>query len=440
MVRQSATQARLFVVVVVVSVLLMVFTVTLASRVSNGFMREQIAYQRNFLLVEPAIDDWTTCISLLSFSGDLDGRSVLYRASMVSLPVDISEAPCDELIKWVDAESGGDIRSGTYARYWFGGAASVRLLSAASAGLDAARTVIALLWIFALAIYFGFLWQRTGIITALLATGVPFLTTDLVSALKAPHTALTFTASLVLGITVMLSRRSNELVILFATGLWLPFFDPLTHPTFYLYVVMAPIFLHSFQHQGSALVQTRKLVGLGAISVLGYTLSWVAKWSFAAVFGDGLAVFRDSFSQILFRAGGTVDDQPLGLMDGVAGNLREYLERPFTTTIISVFVVYAIFSFVLRRARSIRLELAHVALCIGIGVAPLVVYVVLKSHSFEHSWMTYRSLAMSLGVSLACLYLRDDRIFGKSESGNVAADLKLNDRRVTTKFTSWSPR
>ena len=57
MVRQSMAQVRSFVIVVVISVLLMVLTVTLASLVSNGFMREQIAYQRNYLLVEPAIDD-----------------------------------------------------------------------------------------------------------------------------------------------------------------------------------------------------------------------------------------------------------------------------------------------------------------------------------------------------------------------------------------------
>ncbi len=395
----------------VASLLLMVVTVTLASRVSNSFMREQIAHQRNFLLAEPGIDDWTTCISLLAFAGEPEQRSVLYRASMVALPVEIDEAPCDELTKWIDAESSRDITSTTYARYWFGGSAVLRLLSTFTAGLEATRTVIAALWVIGLALYFSLARQRFGVISCLLLLGAPILTTDFLSALKAPHVALSFLASLVFGIVTMASSRSHTNMILFIFGFWLPFFDPLTHPVFYFYIAVAPVVLSFFKSHESATVLARNCLLLGVHWVLGYGLSWMMKWSFAGVFGDGLAVFRDSFSQVLFRASGDVDGKPLGFLDGLNANVSEFVDRPFATTLVAVTVLYSFVSIVIRLRRDVPIDFEGVVLSFIIGLAPQATFVLLKSHSFEHSWMTYRSIAIAIGLSLACLYLRDGRLF-----------------------------
>jgi hypothetical protein len=111
----------------VCSVVLMIITVMLAALVSNKFTKEQVAYQRNFLLVEPGIDDWTNCISLMAFAGSPLDKSLAYRASMVSFPVSIEDAPCDELEKWIDSDSMMDLQSETYSRYWFGSSAIVRI-------------------------------------------------------------------------------------------------------------------------------------------------------------------------------------------------------------------------------------------------------------------------------------------------------------------------
>jgi hypothetical protein len=411
MVQTVLKQSKPLFIGMVASLLLMVVTVMLASSVSNRFMREQIAYQRNFLLAEPAIDGWTTCISLLAFAGEPEQRSVLYRASMVALPVEIDQAPCDELTKWIDAESSRDINSTTYARYWFGGSAVLRLLSTFTAGLEATRTLIAALWVIGLALYFSLACQRFGVISCLLLLGAPLLTTDFLSALKAPHVALSFFVSLVVGIVTMASSRSHTNVILFLFGFWLPFFDPLTHPVFYFYIAVAPVVLSLFKSHESATVVARTSLLLGVHWVLGYALSWMMKWSFAGLFGDGLVVFRDSFSQVLFRASGDVDGKPLGFLDGLNANVSEFVDRPFATTLVAVTVLYSLVSILIRLRRDVPIDFEGVVLSFIIGLAPQATFVLLKSHSFEHSWMTYRSIAIAIGLSLACLYLRDDRLF-----------------------------
>ena len=99
MVRTDFRRLTYLPVLAVCSVALMIVTVMLATLVSNKFIKEQVAYQRNFLLVEPGIDDWTNCISLMAFAGSPLDKSLAYRASMVSFPVSIKDAPCDELGK-----------------------------------------------------------------------------------------------------------------------------------------------------------------------------------------------------------------------------------------------------------------------------------------------------------------------------------------------------
>ena len=415
MVLKVSKKRTLPVVLVMGSFLLMFATVTLASRVSNDYMREQIAYQRNFLLVEPAIDEWTTCISLLAFSGQPEHQSILYRASMVALPVQIDEAPCDELKKWVDAEVTRDISSTTYARYWFGGAAIMRLLSSVTAGFDAARTVIAGVWVILFALYFSLCRLKFGALPIVIFAAVSFFTTDLIAALKTPHVALSFIASLLFGIAMMVFPRSNESLLAFAFGIWLPFFDPLTHPVFYVYVALTPVVLRMYALNEQTLGKAKTLSRLGLTWAVGYSLSWIVKWTLASIFGEGFSVYRDSFDQVIFRASGAVNGKPLGFLDGIYANIDEFLHRPFATTLIAIVAVYTLTSIVLRLRNGLKIGLTNFLLCFSIGLAPLLNFLILKSHSFEHSWMTYRSLGTSFGLALACLYLSDGDLFSSRD-------------------------
>lgn len=208
------------------SVVLMIITVMLATSVSNKFMKEQVAYQRNFLLVEPGIDDWTNCISLMAFSGSPPDQSLAYRASMVSFPVSIKDAPCDELVKWVDSPSSADLQSETYSRYWFGSSAVVRILSSVTSGLEATRRLIFILWLVAFAIYLSISVRRVGLLPVLLFVGPLFMTTDFSSALKTPHTSLSFLSAVFFGICAIKLDKQFAVQIIFLSGVWLPFFDP----------------------------------------------------------------------------------------------------------------------------------------------------------------------------------------------------------------------
>lgn len=409
-------------VIAVVSIATMILTVILSAAVSNKYMKEQVAYQRNFLLVEPEIDEWTNCLSLMAFSGQPEGKSLAYRASMVSFPVTIDDAPCDELLKWIDSESQADLKSSTYARYWFGSSAILRIVSVLTSGLDATRTLIYVGWIISLIIYVCLMRRKVGVIQTTLFLLPLFLATDFGSALVAPHVALSFLGALVFGIGALTASDRNVKVISFNFGLWLAFLDPLTHPSLYVLIVVGPFALYRFGVRGSLWSESRTVLVAGISSVLGYFLSWFAKWTFASLFGGGVSVFRDALSQAAFRTSGVVDEKVPGALEGVQANVREFVGRPFASTFIAVLVVYVIVSTIIRWRRSEPLDLLRAAVYVVIGLSPLSVYLGLRSHSVEHNWMTYRPLALSIGLALACFYGRDKELFSSSnaQGGNPA--------------------
>ena len=414
MVLNSLWRGMSLVTMALCSVVLMIITVMLATSVSNKFMKEQVAYQRNFLLVEPGIDDWTNCISLMAFSGSPPDKSLAYRASMVSLPVSIKDAPCDELVKWVDSPSSADLQSETYPRYWFGSSAVVRILSSVTAGLDATRRLIFTLWLVIFAVYLSILSKRVGLIPALLFVGPLFLTTDFSSALKTPHTSLSFLSALLFGISALKLRNRFAVQTVFLSGVWLPFFDPLTHPLLYFFVVVGPLIIESAGTVRDPRGQVRQFVGLGLYWTTGYVISWLAKWTFAAAFGGGISVFQDVFSQVLFRSGGKVDGTTPGMLEGVTSNFREYLSMPFASSLIAIFFVYATLSSAIRIAQRRPILIRETIYFVGVALSPVALFALLKSHSVEHSWMTYRTLAVSFGVALASVFATDRDLFAES--------------------------
>lgn len=397
----------------VFSIVLMIITVILAASVSNKFMKEQVAHQRNFLLVEPGIDDWTTCISLTAFSGQPSDKSLTYRASMVAFPISIDDAPCDELIRWIDSSSSSDLESDTYPRYWFGSSAIVRLLSSFTAGLDATRRLIFTTWVIVLSAYIALLAKRVGLTSTLLAVGPLFLTTDFSSAMKTPHTALSFSSALLFGIGLLLSPSRFVFRIVFLFGLWLPFFDPLTHPVLYFFIVVGPLIIESAWSVRGPTHQAKQFIQVGSFWATGYVVSWLAKWAFAAVFGGGISVFSDAFSQVLFRSTGNVDGTAPAVLDGVIANFQEYLSMPFASALVAVFTVYVVLSMAIRGARQKLNLLTERIYFLAVALSPVALFVVLNSHSVEHSWMTYRTLALSFGVALASMYNRDRDLFAE---------------------------
>jgi membrane-associated HD superfamily phosphohydrolase len=145
----------------------------------------------------------------------------------------------------------------------------------------------------------------------------------------------------------------------------------------------------------------------------GYVASWLAKWTFAAAFGSGFSVFRDAFSQVLFRSMGKVDDNAPATLEGVSANFSEYLSMPFASSLIGVIVVYAILSTVIRLAQQKPINLREILFFFAVALSPVALYVLLKSHSVEHSWMTYRTMSLSFGVTLACMFARDRNLFAE---------------------------
>ena len=413
MVRIDFRRLTVLPVLAVCSVALMTVTVMLATLVSNKFIKEQVAYQRNFLLVEPGIDDWTNCISLIAFAGSPLDKSLAYRASMVSFPVSIKDAPCDELEKWIDSDSMVDLQSETYSRYWFGSSAIVRILSLITAGLDATRTLIFTSWSIVFAIYFGFVSRRVGLIATALFIGPLFLTTDFSSALKAPHISLSFLCALMFGIGALMVRSRFKLRTAFLFGIWLPFFDPLTHPLLYFFVMAGPMMIESAGLSKSPKLQAKRFVEFGLFWIAGYVASWLAKWTFAALYGSGFSVFRDAFSQVRFRSMGKVDDTAPATLEGVSANFSEYLSMPFASSLIGVIVVYTILSTIIRLAQQQPINLKEILFFFVVAISPVAFYVLLKSHSVEHSWMTYRTMSISLGVSLACMFAKDRNLFAE---------------------------
>jgi hypothetical protein len=192
--------------------------------------------------------------------------------------------------------------------------------------------------------------------------------------------------------------RAYAIETFLVIGMLTAFFDNLTNPMITLGVPLG-FALIMFARQAPLDSAWRDVTFAAKMVVawgVGYVGAWLSKWFIgSAVLQQN--VVAGGVSQFLFRAGAT-DKKPHQL-DAIIWNLKDLfpLIRPHRLAgtflpVVALIVVVALLIWFRRPSSQIRRMLP----VLTVAPLPFVYYIVASEHTWNHNWLTYRSLVVTV--------------------------------------------
>ena len=293
----------------------------------------------------------------------------------------------------------------SYARYWHGYLIWLRplLLVTDITGVRVVQYLVLAALFAAVAVL---LRRRCG-----LRAAVWFAVSQLlVTAFWAPHQVQFFTCFAVAyaGCVWVLAkpRRSDDVCLaLLVLGVVTSFCDLLVTPVLTLGLPLVCWLLEPQQRLRAGTRQCGIVVGGSLTWGVGYLLCWASKWVLAGLV-TGQNVIADALHQVGVR---TAADS----WHGMELTWRNILHFVYTTLagkhlfwplVLAVVLLLALF------AASIR-DRQQLARALPLGLCALMTpawFIVLRTHSIQHGWFTWRALGLTVFAGLAFLYYACD--------------------------------
>ena len=289
----------------------------------------------------------------------------------------------------------------SYARYWHGYLIWLRplLLITDITGVRVVQYLVLAALFAAVAVL---LRRRCG-----LRAAVWFAVSQLlVTAFWAPHQVQFFTCFAVAyaGCVWVLAkpRRSDDVCLaLLVLGVVTSFCDLLVTPVLTLGLPLVCWLLEPQQRLRAGTRQCGIVVGGSLTWGVGYLLCWASKWVLAGLV-TGQNVIADALHQVGVR---TAADSWHG-MELTWGNILHFVyttlagKHLFWPLVLVVVLLLALF------AASIR-DRQQLARALPLGLCALMTpvwFIVLRTHSIQHGWFTWRALGLTVFAGLAFLY------------------------------------
>lgn len=346
-------------------------------------------------------DNFTDAIMLLNAENAND-ENVFIEALKVERVTSGDQLPTDTLIA-LHTGAEQEYGTGSYARYWHGYLVLLKplllffnyqqiryLLSLAQLGL-----VSVIIWLLAA--------RGRGLYCVPVVLAYFFLNPAVCSLSLQYNTVLLLTIAELVVILLREKRYAGDKLLwlyhFFLVGCLTAYFDFLTYPVVALGIPV--IFLIS-QYEESWKDGLKELLGCCLLWGTGYAAMWASKWALGSLI-TGENVFGTAINQISHWTD-TGAAEPWVSEIGRLG----VIERNLTTNKFSLILILIIFvvCLVLSICRvSFRLRGQYIPTALA-GLLPFAWYLVVSNHSIEHSWMTFRALAvfvyalMTIGVML----------------------------------------
>ncbi len=203
------------------------------------------------------------------------------------------------------------------------------------------------------------------------------------------------------GLLAYWRRVRSELPLFFLTlGSLTCFFDFLTFPVLALGYPLVCCLLLSLRDGEPKAVLYRRLLGLSAVWMAAYVLTWLGK----ALVGSLLTsvdVLGNMLAQVALRISGGVKEgsEPVTVGEAIGINLETF----FMGSNIAFFALFLIVSAVLAiRRHPTAMEWRQALPVLVVALWPFVWYCVLRNHVRMHFWMTNKQLSVT--VFAACAY------------------------------------
>ena len=199
-----------------------------------------------------------------------------------------------------------------------------------------------------------------------------------------------------------INAKEEKIYCLFIVGGVLAnFFDFLTAET--LVFTLPFLVIYYFRYKEKKV--TRKTFYFFVKSLLAFLLSysimWILKWLILVIF------FNQSPSSFLtdhiVERGINEYTFSLGFFDSIIINIKQlipfcYLDKIFIVAVVIVYIIYLIINFIRKNFKLKELIL------VLIGLVPILRYLVLFMHSYDHFFFTYRALLPCIIIFILLLF------------------------------------
>ena len=370
------------------------------------------------------MDNYTDTLMLMEAASADETDPLTAMMTNTAYNVDNFETLGEDLAAYLEARAAGQtgeqagLEPFSYARYWHGYLIWLRPLLCLMP-YSGVRVVQYLVLFALLAAVLVLLRRRCGMRAAIWFA----LSQLLVTCFWVPHQIQYFTCFAIAyaGCVWVLAqpRRSDVLCLgLLALGVVTAFCDLLVTPILTLGLPLVCWLLEPRQRLRAGGAQCALAFG-GCLSWgVGYGLCWALKWVLAGLI-TGQSVIADALHQIGVR---TAADTWHG-MELTWSNIIQFVYSAlaqrglFWPLVLLAVVAVALFGLSLRS----RAALGRAAPLALAAVLPLVWFAVLRTHSIQHGWFTWRALDVTLFAGMAFLYNACDirkipkRLKGKKE-------------------------
>lgn len=194
-------------------------------------------------------------------------------------------------------------------------------------------------------------------------------------------------------------KASRMYLLFLVLGMATSYFDFLTYPFVSLGIplVLFLVFIsaETFSRQLFYLIQC------SALWCIGYLGMWSGKWILSGILMPGKDMIGRALISIRYRSSSFAGGKAINVFDVLLKNLFVYLKWPIIF-LIGGTGIYLPIRAAKRKAFSRALLLKCVCYLL-ICLYPIAWYLIAKNHSYEHSFMTYRELAITTFSGLAML-------------------------------------
>lgn len=297
----------------------------------------------------------------------------------------------ENLGETVDRISGQTIY---YARYWHGSSFLMRFLLLFG-NYEHIRQILYVLAMALMLCTAALLYRETGLVHTLFFFSGFMLLHGFVTQMSIqffPVIAIAFSST----IAICCKRYNFPAVLMtfFVAGSLTSFFDLLTTPILTFGLPLLAYLVLNRDTLETWLQYLWKMVQTGIAWCVAYITTWSFKWLIATLL-TCVNVFQS--------AAGSIFDHSQPLVDGgrwvaLSANLQ-LINFPLT---LSLLVIAAVFAFVFFNKKGLKTAF----MCLLVSFLPYVWYFIAASHSYWHSWFTYRTQMITVsGVFLffACL-------------------------------------
>jgi len=350
------------------------------------------------------LDNFTSVL-ILKTAGYV-GEETLVQKALAGYRVDTAAQPGQsEWDAFCTYEFGENSPSGglSYSRYWHGYTLPLRLLLCVFNVANIQMLLYAAQ--LALFVFVLYLMHRRG-----LGALIPgfflayFLLMPFASSVCLQYIPVTMLMLIACAAVLVWDRQISNLIgmpVFFAVlGILTNYFDLLTFPLVALGVPITLLLALRLQTDDSFARLFVLTAACGIAWALGYAGMWMLKWLLVDVIAE-YSMFYGIFSQIFLRTSDNGGE--LSRLSVVLCNLDVILSKTSYLLLIGltgmITLLPAIKAVFLRKARPD----CRAALLLIVAAVPFVWYLVMANHSYDHTYYTYRNLAMSAVSGFAFL-------------------------------------